>query len=172
MKLRSLLLFAAASLSFAVLPKAALADSLTIGNPSFSTAGGVLTISGTFTNTSGATEYLNADDYTISVPGSSVDDSPFYFGAASIAAGQSLTEQLFSLTLPATAAGSYNAYFSILGGADANALNTLATSNFTVNVAAASSVTPEPSTWLLLGTGVLGLGFVMRRRSGFAAPLA
>ena len=175
MKFRSLLCLAAASLSFASLPKAAIADTLTIANQTAPTTGGVLAVSGTFSNTSGTLEYLNADSYTIAIPGNSVDDSPYLLnGVETLPSGESFTEELFTLSLPSgLAPGSYGAFFSILGGTDPGALNTLATAGFTVNVGSATSVTPEPATWLLLGTGVLGLGITLRRRNGsFAAPIA
>ena len=176
MNSRSLLCLLAATLPTGFLSKAALADTLTLTTVSATPAGGTLAVNGTFTNTGGGLEYLNADAFTVNAPGITLDDTPYDNGAISVAAGTSLTEEFFTLALPAaTAVGSYGGSFVILGGPlNFTSENTLASSSFAVNVTNAAAVTPEPSTWLLLGTGVLGMAFTLRRRQtlAIASPLA
>lgn len=161
MKSRSLLYLFAAGLSMALLPKAALADTLTITNPTLTAAGGTVAVYGTYTNTGSVLENFLGDDFTIGISGSTVNDTPYFVEAQSIAPNSSITEELFLLTVPAVSAGSYASDFVITTDGSS------ATGNFNVNVSGAA-VTPEPSTWLLLGTGVLGMGVLLRRRNQFA----
>lgn len=101
-----------------------------------------------------ATIYLNGDTFT--APGLQVDDTPFAQFPFSLDPGQSFTGELFLVTVPAgTMSGGYTGSFQILGGADAGAQDVIANINFTTQVAATgSSVTPEPSSWLLFITGL------------------
>lgn len=65
---------------------------------------------------------------------------------------------------PEAQPGDYSGSFTILGGVDENAFDELATQNFQVSVTDTSAV-PEPSSVLLLGTGIAGL--LALRRRGF-----
>lgn len=172
MNVRSLLCLLAASCSVGLLSKAAYADTLTLTlnspSPVTTQQGGTVNYVGTITATAGnsASEYLNGDSYNIGAP-FTFDDSAFYINTPLfLAPGQSFTGLLFDIVVPANSAvGAYSGTFSILGGSTPGADNVTASSSFTTNVTSTAAVTPEPSTWLLLGTGLLGLGLLLRRRN-------
>jgi hypothetical protein len=113
------------------------------------------------------TIYLNSDNFNLSAPGTTIDDSGFLFSFPfSLDPGESFTGELFAVTLPSDLApGSYSGFFEILGGSDASALNTIGTVNFTVD-----QPVPEPSSWLLLATGVAFLGFAYISSRGHSVP--
>jgi hypothetical protein len=85
-----------------------------------------------------ATVYLNGDSSTTSTSFLTVDDTPFFNNAPlSLAPGQSSgLLELFAVDLPAnTPQGMYSGnVFSILGGADGNAVNDVADVHFSVDV--------------------------------------
>ena len=107
--------------------------------------------------------YLNADNYSLSGP-LTLDDSGFLLNFPLVmSAGDSVTDLLFTVSLPAgLAPGTYTGSFSILGGLNPDAQGTLDTVDFTIN----TSAVPEPGTWMLIGTGMAALmviGFTRRR---------
>lgn len=178
-KLQYCLLAATLSTGLCALPALADTVSLTLTNSTISTsAGTTVAYYGTFfaPGTNGATIYLNGDSGNVSSP-LTFDDTPIFNDEPQgLTPGQTITEELFTVAAAAgTASGSYMGSFTIQGGAIANnSDDDLASVNFTTAIAPAATVTPEPSTWLLLGTGALGIGIMLRRRNSLpsAAPLA
>ncbi len=170
MNVRSLLCLFAASCSVGLLSKAAHADTLTLtlSTPSSVTTqgGGEVDYYGTIAAAAGniGVEYLNGDSYSIGAPFTFSDNGYAYGAPFFLAAGESYTGLLFDILVPANSAvGAYTGTFTILGGSSSLANSNIASASFT------TAVTPEPSTWLLLGTGILGLGLVARRRNFLAA---
>jgi hypothetical protein len=172
MKRKLIIVLTTLLLSISMSTAVAHADSvtLTINAPAqFEAPGGTVvylaTVSAPADNA--ADVYLNGDDYSIELPGATIDDSPFLDNFPFyLAPGQSYTGDLFDLTVPLGATlGTYDGTFVILGGSDGSADSILSTADFRV------TVTPEPSSILLLGTGLLfaAIGFTRRQRTALIA---
>jgi hypothetical protein len=165
-RFRNLLILSLAIAGFLMVGTAAKADpiSLTI-TPDLtfqSGPGPVFEFYETVTNTGSDTVYLNGDDPVLGA-GLSLDDSPFNTNPSFwvLAPGDFYTGLLFTVTAPSYVEGASNLYtgsFTILGGADNSAGDPLATVNFDIQV------TPEPSSLVLLLTGMAGLAGTLRRR--------
>jgi hypothetical protein len=112
----------------------------------------------------GGTMFLNGDNFNLSLNGALIDDSAFLLNfPLSLDPGVGVAGSLFTVTLPSNIApGTYTGFFSILGGSDSDAQDTIATVNFEIDAPAA---VPEPGTWLLLATGLLLLAALLYRRS-------
>ena len=157
----------AALLTIGLSSAAAYADTVTftLTNP-FATVGssnGTLT-PGTVTfeatvfapSSNGAAIFLNGDSFNVTAP-VTLDDSDFFANfPLSLAPGTGFTGDLFVLTIPpGTLATAYQGTFTLLGGADGNASDTLGTVAFSV------APTPEPSSIVLLLTSMAGLALVV-----------
>ena len=146
----------------------ALADtiSLTLSNPTeTATPGSTITFTATASAplTNSATVFLNSDSFNLDSP-LTLDDSGFFNNfPLSLDPGDSFTGELFAVDIPLNAAGVYNGSFEILGGADDNTFEVLASVPFQVNVAAQSAV-PEPGSLMLFATGTLLLAFCAGRK--------
>lgn len=98
----------------------------------------------------GAPVFLNGDSFNVDGP-ITLDDSDFFANfPLSLAPGDTFTGDLFELDVPAgTLDGTYLGSFTLLGGADGSAQNTLGTVDFSLTV-------PEPSSISLLLAAFVG----------------
>ncbi len=103
-------------------------------------AGGTLTyeVTATASASNGGTVFLNGDSFNVGAP-LTVDDSDFFANAPFfLTPGASSFFDMFAVIVPAgTIPGDYSGVFTVLGGADGNASNTVGTVNFV------TVVTPE-----------------------------
>ena len=161
--LRNLLLLSLTIVGFLLAGTAAKADSLTLTliSPYQSGPESTYTFDATVTNTGDTTVYLNGDTMVLDA-GLTLDDSPYNSNPAFFVLdpGDSYTGLLFTVTAPSYGTGSnfYTGTFSITGGGDDQAGDTLASANFDIQV------TPEPPSFLLFGTGLLVLGSLAGRK--------
>jgi hypothetical protein len=161
MKLKTMLAVAVL-LTVGLSSAAAYADSVnfTLTNPNqyILNSGGALTFDATVSapTSNGAAVFLNGDSFNVA-GGFTLDDTDFFNNfPLSLDPGTSFTGDLFVLTIPpGTVDGMYTGTFTLLGGANAAAQNSLGTVDFSVSV-------PEPSGLVLLLTGMVGLALGAR----------
>jgi hypothetical protein len=139
---RNILTLAVAAFALA-LPAAADTLNFTLTGPFASAApGGTVsfdaTVSAPLTNT--GTLFLVGDSTTLSIPGATLDDSPFLLNfPLSLNPGDTFTGELFTVALPASIAqGVYTGFFEIQGGSDPSSQDILGT------VPTRSSSPPSP----------------------------
>lgn len=150
---------------------AAKADSLTItldqANPTAS-AGDTLQFFGTITNDTDATIFLNNDD--LNIGGLSLTTTDQFFNTVPISlapegqVGDSSGDiELFDVSVSnplLDAAGVYSGTYTLFGGADGNAQDSLGATSFSVTTLAQ---TPEPSSLYLLLSGMLAMAVLVWR---------
>jgi len=123
--------------------------------------GGTLTyeVTATASASNGGAVFLNGDSFNVGAP-LTVDDSDFFANAPFfLTPGASSIFDMFAVTVPAgTLPGDYSGFFTVLGGVDGNASDTLGTVNFV------TVVTPEPGSFILLGTGLAGVLTTLKRK--------
>jgi hypothetical protein len=122
-----------------------------------STVSFTATVSAPITNS--AAIFLNGDSFNVDAP-LWVDDSGFLAFPTSMNPGDSATGVLFAVNIPmGTPFGDYFGYFQITGGSDGSQLNPIS------NVGAFEIyAVPEPGGLMMLGSGVLGIFGVARRK--------
>jgi hypothetical protein len=129
------------------------------GNP-----GDLLQFSGSLTNNTGSTVFINSDSFTFAISGA-VDDSPFLTNApiSLPAFGSSGSFEFLQVLIPLSQpGGTYDGTFDVLGGASDTQQDLLGSAAFHVTVNSASPSVPEPQSLILMAAGVAALAF--RRR--------
>lgn len=146
-----------------MLPVAAHADPFQIPFNATVTPGQTFTLSEWISLDAGASGpvFFNGDSFNIDAP-ITLDDTPFLTSfPLSVNPGDTVQGNIFTISVPAVIApGIYTGFFSILGGADVNAMDELTRLNLQLTVPAQEAV-PEPGTWVLLATGVGALAVVV-----------
>jgi len=143
------------------------ADTLTLSEPyQIGGPGEVLDFDATFTNTTSSIVYLNADSFNVDMP-LTLDDTAFQTtfaydpstGDYDVGPGHSYTGLLFTVTIPpGTPFALYAGDFEILGGGPSDTTDVIGAADFNVQV------TPEPTSLLLLASGLAGLLTTIRLR--------
>lgn len=150
--LRSLWVLPAAAGWFLIAGAAANAAPLSIAlaAPFQSGNADLFAFNATVTNNSNQEVFLNSDSWNVDAP-LTVDDSPFNNSyPLSLGAGDSYTGLLFNVDVPqGTPLGLYTGSFEIIGGDPSDDTDVAGSAVFDVNV------TPEPSSFLLFGAGVV-----------------
>jgi hypothetical protein len=133
---------------------AANADELLVAldvNPLTGFPGDTLAFTGTLTNNTADTLFINADSFTFDIVGA-LDDPPFLNNAPiSLDPGETSSDfEMFDVNIPVSQApGAYYGVLTVLGGTDDTALNVLGSTDFEVDV------TPEPASYLLVGGAIV-----------------
>jgi hypothetical protein len=168
-RLRFLLMLILSVAGFLQAGEVAWADTtLVFSSPDQSGPGPDFTFVATVTNSSDApyAVYLNGDYISGVLPSTAYDVTGFDSFPLFLNPGDSHTGDLFIAITPPYGLGSndYTGTFEILGGIDGNAQDNVASADFSIQVTQESSPTPEPSSLVLLLTGLAGFAGTLRRR--------
>jgi hypothetical protein len=130
--------------------------------------GDLLQFFAVISNTGSDTVFLNQDGLTLAGISFTITDQ-FFNTPASLDGGLSSSDiELFDVMLSNPLLDLPNLYpgtYTLLGGSDDGAQDLLSTADFDVTTEPGrSGGTPEPGSWLLLGTALVGLGIVHRLR--------
>jgi len=104
---------------------------------------------------------FNSDSLNINPAGNDLvtNDEFFANSPTSLNPGDSYEYEAFTVFIPAgTPIGLYEGSYEILGGPTYSDFGVVGSANFDVNL------TPEPTSFLLLGTGLLALAVIARRK--------
>ncbi|MGD0871472.1 MAG: PEP-CTERM sorting domain-containing protein [Bryobacteraceae bacterium] len=131
--------------------------------------GDPLSFFGTISNTGPDTVFLNGDDLTLNGASFTVTDLFFTNVPLSLDGGVNSGDiELFDVTLSnplLDPTAKYLGSYALLGGVDGAAMDNLGSTAFSVTTEpSVPAGTPEPGSWLLLGTGLAGLGMARRLR--------
>ena len=171
-KFKQLLIAVSVLAALAVLPAAVKADPITftLDDTHSVAAGGSVTFFGTLSNGGPPTIFLNGISFSFAsgAPGSiTFNDTAFFALPASLASGASTgLAPFFDVVVSALVPpGFYIGTVSVLGGDNANAANIIGTQEFSITVTTGGqNPVPEPTTMLLLGSGLAGAAALKRRR--------
>jgi hypothetical protein len=168
-RLRFLLMLFLSVAGFLQAGKMAWADTtLVFSSPNQSGPGPSFTFEATVTNSSDATSAVYLNGYFIlgDLPSSAYDVTGFNSFPLSLDPGKSYTGELFIAFAPLYGLGpnDYKGTFEITGGSDGGAGGDVASADFSINVSEPPSETPEPSSLVLLLTGLAGFAGALRRR--------
>ncbi len=111
--------------------------------------------------------YLNFDNLASLDAPLILDDTAFWKIPYPLDSGGGYAGPLFDVTAPlGTAAGSYEGEFQVFGGSNTGASDLLGDEFFTITIGngASTSPVPEPSSLLLLLSGMAGIAVTLRRR--------
>lgn len=164
---KKLLVMSLTVVAFLVAGSAAKADAyiaINLDSPyQVGAAGETLNFNANLENLESSVVYLNGDSLSVSGPtiGSGVTTTDYFFNTPLFLTGSGTSGGmlLFSVSLPNGAPfGDYIGTIDIYGGTGAYDYNLIGAETFEI------TYTPEPGTWVLLGTGLLLLAGLIRYR--------
>jgi hypothetical protein len=130
------------------------------------TPGQTLQFFATLSNLTGSEQFLGSLNASGLTPDFVVDTNPFLLNAPLSLQSNEVSGlfNLMTITIPdVISPGTFNGSVVLLGGLTADAQDVLGSADFSVQVTPAAVTTPEPSSSLLMGAGVLALSAAAAR---------